>query len=113
MSTINSGYIKIAVKSEIPIGKMKKFKISDKEILVANVDGKFYAINDKCTHQNTDLSQGTLEANIVTCPKHKSKFDVTTGKVVSPPKILFMHPKIDDETTYPVRVEGEDVLVKI
>ena len=58
-----------------------------------------------------DLSKGTLEGNTVTCPKHKSKFDVTTGKVISGPKVPLIHPKIKDEPVYSVKVEGKDILV--
>ena len=55
---------------------------------------------------------GSLEGNVVTCPNHGAKFDVTTGKVVSGPKIAFLHPKIADEPTYLVKVENEDILIK-
>jgi 3-phenylpropionate/trans-cinnamate dioxygenase ferredoxin subunit len=59
-----------------------------------------------------NLSKGMLEGNTVTCPRHKSKFDVTTGKVVSGPKIPLVHPKIKDEPTYIVKVEGNDILLE-
>jgi nitrite reductase/ring-hydroxylating ferredoxin subunit len=59
-----------------------------------------------------DLSKGTLEGNTATCPKHKAKFDVTTGKVVSGPKIPLLHPKIKDEPTYVVKVQGNDILLE-
>ena len=61
---------------------MRMFKVGDKECLVANVNGNYYAIGNRCTHANADLSKGSLEGNVVTCPRHKSKFDVTTGKVI-------------------------------
>lgn len=104
--------MKIAEKSEIPVGKMKKFVSQNKEVLIANLNGSFYAISNVCTHADGDLSQGTLEGNVVTCPKHKSKFDVTTGKVISPPKMTLFHPNIKDETSYPVKIENEDILIK-
>lgn len=110
---MDSGYVKVADKSEIPLGKMKKVISQGKEILIANIDGGFYAINNICTHAGGDLSQGTLEGKIVTCPKHKSKFDVTTGKVVSPPKMGLFHPKIQDELSYIVKTENDDILIKI
>ena len=110
---MESGYMKIAEKSEIPVGKMKKFVTLGKEILIANVNGSFYAISNKCTHSGGELSQGTLEGNLVTCPKHKSKFDVTTGKVVSPPKMGLFHPKIQDAQSYVLKIENEDILIKI
>ena len=82
-------------------------------MLIANVNGNYYAINDRCTHAGTDLSQGTLEGSIVECPKHHSKFDVTTGNVVSPPKIAFFRPKIQNETSYQVKVENEDIMIRL
>ena len=105
--------MRVAGKTEIPIGKMKKVKFLDREILIANVNGNYYAIGNKCTHTGGDLSQGILEGNVVICPKHNSKFDVTTGKVVALPKVGFFHPKIHDEPSYAVKVEGESVLIKV
>jgi nitrite reductase/ring-hydroxylating ferredoxin subunit len=106
-------FVKVGEPSEVPAGRMKMFKVGEKECLVANVNGNYYAMGNRCTHGNADLSQGSLEGNIVTCPKHKSKFDVTTGKVVSGPKMLLIHPKITDEPSYEVKVEGNTILLKI
>ena len=105
-------FVKVAETSEIPSGQMKVAKIAEKEALVANVNGTYYAIENSCTHMHGELAKGTLEGNTVTCPKHKAKFDVTTGKVVSGPKIPSMHPKIKDEPIYIVKVEGKDILVE-
>jgi nitrite reductase/ring-hydroxylating ferredoxin subunit len=73
-------FVKLSELSEVPAGKMKMFKVGEKEYLVANVNGNYYTIGNRCTHSSADLSQVSLEGNIITCPKHKSKFDVTTGK---------------------------------
>jgi nitrite reductase/ring-hydroxylating ferredoxin subunit len=105
-------FVKVAETSEIPIGQMKVVKLAEKEILIANVNNVYYAIGNSCTHMRGELSKGTLEGNIVTCPKHKAKFDVTTGKVVSGPKIPLMHPTIKDEPVYVVKVEGKDILLE-
>ena len=107
------GFVKVAETSEISAGKMKMVKLEGKEILIANVNGNYFAIGDICTHAGGDLSQGVLEGNVVTCPKHNSKFDVTTGKVVALPKVGFFHPKIHDEPSYAVKVEDESVLIKV
>jgi nitrite reductase/ring-hydroxylating ferredoxin subunit len=104
--------VKVAETSEIPLGQMKSFKLGEKEILIANVNGAFYAIENICTHMKGELSKGTLEGKTVTCPNHRAKFDVTTGKVVSGPKMFLMHPKIKDATTYAVKVEGKDILLE-
>jgi nitrite reductase/ring-hydroxylating ferredoxin subunit len=92
---------------------MKAVQLEGKEILIANVGGNYYALGNRCTHAGGDLSQGLLEENIVTCPRHHAKFDVTTGKVVSHPKMALFHPKAKDEPTYQVKVEDENIMVKL
>jgi 3-phenylpropionate/trans-cinnamate dioxygenase ferredoxin subunit len=110
---VESEYVRVAGKSDIAIGKMKKVTLNEKEILIANVNGNYYAISNECTHYGGDLSQGTLDGNIVTCPNHNSKFDVTTGKVVSPPTEALGHPDIEDEPQYSIKVENENIMVKV
>ncbi len=107
------GFVKVAETSEIPIGNLKMVKLEGKEILITNANGNYYAIGNRCTHAGGDLSKGSLEGNIITCPRHGSKFDVTTGKVVSGPKILFLRPTIKDEPFYEVKVDGKNILLKI
>ena len=108
-----SNFVEIAKIDEIPAGKMKSFVIDGKQILVVNHDGSFYAIGGKCTHMGGDLSKGKLEGKTVTCPKHGSKFDVTTGSSVAGPKIAFIRLKTKNEPTYGVRVEGISIKVNI
>lgn len=109
---MEAGYVRVAGKSEVPVGKMKAVKLEGKEILIANVNENYYAIGNRCTHSGGDLSQGVLEGNVVTCPKHHARFNVTTGKVVSHPKMSLFHPKANDEPTYQVKVENENIMVK-
>ena len=106
-------FVKAAETAEVPVGKMKKVERGGKEILIANVDGKYYAIPDRCTHRNGDLSMGSLEGKIVTCPLHGSQFDVTTGKSIRGPKMLLIRGKTADEPTFEVKLEGKHVMVKI
>jgi nitrite reductase/ring-hydroxylating ferredoxin subunit len=110
---VESDYVRIAGTAEIPVGKTKVFKFGNKEVLIANVDGTFYAIGSVCTHSGGDLAESTLEGNIVTCPRHHAQFDIVTGKIVSQPKMGLFHPKAKDEPTYPVRVENENVMIKL
>ena len=110
---MESGYVRIAVQSEIALGKMKKITLDDQVILVANVNGNYYAVGNECTHYGGDLSEGVLEGKIVTCPNHKSRFDVTSGKVVSPPVEALSRPDIEDLPTYLVKIDNHDILVKV
>jgi nitrite reductase/ring-hydroxylating ferredoxin subunit len=56
-----------------------------KEIAPINVDGRFYAINNWCTHEQGDLSARTLKGHVLKCPEHGAEFDATSGKVLSGP----------------------------
>jgi nitrite reductase/ring-hydroxylating ferredoxin subunit len=76
-------YVEVAKTNEIANRQMKHIEVKGKEILIANIDGKFYALNDRCGHMNALLSMGNLSNdNIVTCPFHGARFDITTGKKV-------------------------------
>jgi nitrite reductase/ring-hydroxylating ferredoxin subunit len=106
-------FFEVAKTNEIPEGTMKPVITQGKEILVVNYNGNFYAINRKCTHMGGDLSKGKLDGKIVTCPRHGSRFDVTTGKSISGPKIGFLKLKTKDESIYEVKVEGNSIKVNI
>ncbi len=93
--------------SGIPPGKMIKISVDGKEIMIANIDGDFCAMDDTCTHSGSSLSEGSLEGCIVTCGWHKAEFDCKTGK-------LFKFPaKINDLESYNVTVESDSVFVEM
>jgi len=98
-------FVKVAEKTEVPPGNMKKVTLDGKEILVANVEGTYYAIGNKCTHRGGDLSKGSLSGKLVKCPRHGAKFNVTTGEVVA-------GPATKSEPTLQVKVEGKNILLK-
>lgn len=81
----NESYVEVAKIDEIPPGNMKHVELDGKEIVVSNVNGKFYAMDDRCGHMNARLSNGNINQNIVTCPFHAAKFDISTGKKVGEP----------------------------
>jgi 3-phenylpropionate/trans-cinnamate dioxygenase ferredoxin subunit len=110
--TASPEFVKVAETSEVPLGKKKIVKTQGKELLLANMEGKYYAIGGRCTHQGGDLSKGTLEGTTITCPRHGSKFDVTTGKAISGPKIAFIRLSVKAEPSYELRVESNDILLK-
>ena len=110
---MESGYVQVAGISEVPVGVMKKIALQDKEILIANVNGDYSAIDSVCPHFGGDLSQGTLEGNVLTCPRHQAKFDVTTGRVISPPKVGPYNPKIENVKAYSLKIGDEKIFIKI
>jgi len=100
------GFIKAASKKELGPGKMKGLDAGGKPVLVANLEGKYFAIGNICTHMSCMLSDGNLKGDIVTCPCHGSRFGVKTGKVVGAPA-----PK--PEPAFQVKVEGDQILVNV
>lgn len=97
---------KAALKKEIPEGKIKAVEVSGVSVLLANIAGEYYAIDNKCTHRGCKLSSGTLENENVKCPCHKSVFNVKTGEVVHGPATKPLQ-------KYVVKVEEEQILVSI
>jgi nitrite reductase/ring-hydroxylating ferredoxin subunit len=104
--------VRVAGASEIQEGKMKKVTLDGNELIIVNVAGKYYAVSGMCTHFGGDLSEGVLEGKVVTCPNHKASFDVTTGKVVSPPTEALGRPDIEDLPTFLLKVVDKDIFVK-
>jgi nitrite reductase/ring-hydroxylating ferredoxin subunit len=103
--------VKAAEVSEIPTGRKKVVTIQGKEILIVNVNGTYYAIGNRCPHEGVDLSKGSLEGNVITCPAHGAKFDVTTGKVVYRPKYWVYTLKVGDVPSYEVKVDGNNIML--
>ncbi len=106
-------FINIASINDVVPGAMKSFPAGDKQVLIVNVGGKFYAMNGICTHAGGDLSKGKLDGVVVTCPRHGSRFDVTTGKALSGPHMFLMTLPTRNEKIFPVKIEGEKIQVDI
>ena len=96
---------KVAKRSEIPAGTGKVVEVEGKAIAVFNCDGSFYAIENTCKHRGGPLGEGTLSGTSVTCPWHGWEYDVTSGA-------CSMDDAIKNQT-FPVKVEGDDILVSI
>ncbi len=107
-------FIRVATVEEIGEGKSKAARIGEHDVVIFKVQGNHYALRRWCTHMGGDLSQGAIEGNVVTCPRHGSQFDVTSGKNLRGPKIgPIQLGSTPDEMTYQVKVEGSDVLVGV
>jgi 3-phenylpropionate/trans-cinnamate dioxygenase ferredoxin component len=99
--------VTIAKTSDVKPGELAVFEVGGVRIAVANADGRFFAIDDTCTHEQCSLAEeGTLEGTVVTCGCHGAQFDVTTGAVLAPPAL-------EPVKAYPLRVDRDDLLVEI
>jgi len=99
-------FVKAAKVSDVAAGTIKGFLVGDKKVAIANANGKLYAFEDRCKHQGALLSKGVLLGDKVMCPAHGEQFDLVTGK----PVLMVAH---DPIKVYPVKVEGDDILVEL
>ena len=110
---METGYVRVADTKDFEVGKMKKITLEDRAILIVNFEGGYFAVDTICTHYGGDLSEGTLEGKIITCPVHKARFDVTTGKVISPPIEALDRPDIENLPTFSLKILNQEILIKI
>ncbi|MCX9010493.1 MAG: non-heme iron oxygenase ferredoxin subunit [Candidatus Methanoperedens sp.] len=127
-------FVEVTKLDEIAPGGMKAYEVNGKEIVLCNYDGKIYAVSRRCGHMNSPLEMGTLEGYILTCPLHSSQFDITTGEALSGPVptdlgnepipenlmryfqyVSTIQSKIKTYNieTYPVKVEGNSIMVDV
>ncbi len=95
----------VAHVADLPPGAAKQVTVNGMEIALFNVGGKLCAIADTCPHRGGPLSDGALAGTTLSCPWHAWDFDVTTGACITNPAASVK--------TYPVEVQGSDVLVTV
>ena len=98
-------FVKVAKIKELKPGQAKEVEANGIMIALYNVEGRLYATSNTCLHESGSLGEGTLENNIITCPLHGWKYDVTTGF-----HIMMPHMKLK---TFKVKVEKEDIMVDV
>jgi NADPH-dependent 2,4-dienoyl-CoA reductase/sulfur reductase-like enzyme/nitrite reductase/ring-hydroxylating ferredoxin subunit len=87
-------------------GQMKRLKVEDQEIVLARVEGQYYAFGGNCTHYGAPLDEGVLKDHCVICPWHHATFDIRSGLRLEPPAL-------NDLPHFPVRIDGGNVLVTL
>lgn len=130
-------FISVAKTAELQSGQMKRIMVGRERVLLANIEGEFYALQDNCGHQKAALTKGKLEGESVECPLHFACFNVKTGKLISGPDYarlsfpgieklgpeamemmqrtgeILADVESDDVPSYEVRVDGDTVQVKL
>jgi 3-phenylpropionate/trans-cinnamate dioxygenase ferredoxin component len=99
-------WVKVSELGNPAPGEAKVVMPRGERIALANVDGEYYAIDDVCTHDGGPLDQGEVFDYEIECPRHGARFDVRTGKALTLPAVFPVK-------TYPVRVEGYDILIEL
>ena len=100
-----SGWTRVAAVGKLPPGSWQTVEVEDTLIAVFNLDGEYHAIENVCTHEYAELTEGEVCGGVVTCPLHGAEFDVRTGEALSPPAY-------EPVPTFPVRVHEGAVEVR-
>lgn len=100
------GFIKLASTNDVKTNSMMGVTVNNQKILLANVNGNYYAIGDVCKHMGCLVSKGKLEGETVICPCHGSTYDLKTGNFVK-------GPTKKPEVKYELKVENNDIMINL
>lgn len=92
--------------SDVPAGRGKLFNVEGRNIAVFNLGGKFYGIDDLCTHEEASLADGAIDGETVECPWHGALFNIKTGAALTMPAVTAVR-------TYAVNVEGDSLMINV
>lgn len=84
---------------EFPVRTCRRVDAHGDDVLVVNLDGEYFAVDNVCSHDYAELSEGEIEGDEVVCPLHGARFDLRTGEVTAPPAYEALR-------TYATRVNG-------
>ncbi len=101
-----SDFIRVAKVADIPDPGKQTVQVEDAVLVLFHVGGRFYCLDDVCTHDGGPLGEGRLHDHAIACPRHGAKFDVRTGRPLTMPAIV-------PTRAHEVRVDGEEVSVRI
>ena len=99
------GWVKVSPVSELKAGEYKVVDVDDTLVAVCNIDNKFYAIEDVCSHDGATLSGLPMEGDEIICPRHGARFCVKNGKALTPPAY-------QDIDCFPVEIRDDNIYVR-
>jgi len=100
-----SDWITVAREGELAPGQWRRVDADGAQIVVFNLAGRYYAIEDVCTHDGGQLTGGTVEGEEIVCPRHGARFCIKTGAALTAPAY-------EPTASFPVRVENGEIQVR-
>ena len=100
-----SEWIDVSAEDGLKPGEFEVVESGDTLIAVFNIEGKYHAIEDVCTHDGEELTGGPIEGDEIICPRHGARFCIRTGAALTPPAY-------DDVTVFAVRLENGRIQVR-
>lgn len=100
-----SDWVDVAAAEEFPPGARRVVDVDGVQILVVNLDGAYFALEDVCTHDGTPIGEGDVHGDEITCPRHGARFCLRTGRALCAPAY-------EPIPTFPVRISAGIVQVR-
>lgn len=100
-----SDWITVAKAGELAPGQWRTVDADGVQIVVFNLDGEYFAIEDVCTHDGGQLTGGSIEGSEIVCPRHGARFCIKTGAALTAPAY-------EATAKFPVRVDGGNIQVR-
>lgn len=100
-----SDWITVAKVGELAPGQWRIVDADGAQIVVFNLDGEYFAIEDLCTHDGGQLTGGSVEGAEIVCPRHGARFCIRTGAALTAPAY-------EATAKFPVRVENGEIQVR-
>jgi 3-phenylpropionate/trans-cinnamate dioxygenase ferredoxin subunit len=94
-----SDWVTVAEEEDLPPGSFKCVDIDDVMVAVFNLDGEYHAIENVCSHEYAELTDGELEGSEIVCPLHGARFNIRTGEALTPPAyepVVKLSVRVDD-----------------
>jgi len=99
-------YVRACALSDLADGEALGVEVGEEPVAIVRTCGEVFAIRDVCSHAEVPLSEGEIDGRTIECWLHGSRFDLRTGKPTG-------MPATEPVPVYPVKIEGDDVLVDI
>ncbi len=97
-------FIALTKTTDVPENRVSCFEINGHHVVLGQVNGKFYALRNKCSHAEQSFASGRLRGHKLLCPLHGAIFDIRDGSVLAAPAFQSIKP-------YPLKVVGDDILI--
>jgi len=101
-----ASWTRVAASADCPVGTLKGVMANGTPVVLANVDGDIYALEDECSHEEFPLSDGELEGGDVVCIYHGARFECATGLN----KAL---PAVRPVTSFPVEIRDDEIYIDL
>jgi len=95
----------VAKISEIPNFGKKVVSVSGREILLVNLRGSIYAVENECPHQGSPMNAAVVKEGYISCPRHGYRFNLADGTCTEHPECVL--------AVFPVKLQGDDILVDV